>query len=336
MRLVPLLPQRADAALTTRELARRFYGLSSPEEAGSHQIRKIQRSLEELSVAAEEGQAPVAKVEGSNPPAYYLRNEHLVQWYMTEQVALNLLLARQTLKAAVGDEVLGAGSLEQAAGQLVRESRETQRLWSRIRMARSGIGRQPPAIAPQVMKVLLEAVRTDRQVRRQYTNARGVFSTRDVTIHGLVLKDDSVYVLVSEGLSDPLQHLPAHRIVHAELLHKPAQHRPGFDLDDYIEQDFQLSHVINREKPSGPIELQLRVRNSHLYHFRERPLTRAQVVAEDPERPGWHRVSAHLPDTFMLKHFLQSMGSGVEVLAPAALRQEIAREARETASWYAA
>lgn len=257
---------------------------------------------------------------------------------MTEQVALNLLLARQTLKTAVGDEVLAAGALEQAAVHLVNESHETRRLWSKVRIARSGIGRQAPKIDPLVMKVLLQAVMQERQVRCEYVSSKGRRSVKDITIQGLVLKDDSVYVLASDGLSGPFQHLPAHRIQAAEVLHKPAHLRAGFDLDKYIEDDFQLSHVMNRDHGVNLIELQLRIRPDYEYHFRERPLRpwAEQTMVPDPERDGWLRVTVSLPLTYMLKAFLQSMGPGVEVLSPPDLRAEMAKEAREAAALYGA
>lgn len=338
MRLLPLLPLRASSALSAKELTQRFYGLSSDDTPDGNQLRKIQNDLKELSDPDTHNRPPVLKVDGVYPPIYYLHDMSLVEWFMTEQVALNLLLARQTLKTAVGDEVLAAGALEQAASQLVNESHETRRLWSKVRIARSGIGRQAPKIEPQVTKVLLQAVMQERQVRCEYVSAKGHRSVKDITIHGLVLKDDSVYVLAGDGLSDPFQHLPAHRIKAAEVLHKPAQQRAGFDLEKYIEDDFQLSHVMNRDQGVNLIELQLRIRPDYEYHFRERPLCPGAepVKGPDPKTDNWLRVTVSLPLTHMLKAFLQSMGPGVEVLSPPDLRAEMAKEARETAALYAA
>jgi predicted DNA-binding transcriptional regulator YafY len=334
MRLAPLLPLKPSAALTVKELAQRFYGLDTGDTPSENQRRKIQRDIEELSDVQAQEDPPVRRVEGVYPPAYYLHNASMVEWFMTEQVALNLLLARQALKAAVGDEVFGAGSLEQAAGALVQESQEAHRLWSKVRTVRSGIGRQRPEIKPAVMKALLQAVTHDRQIRLEYLSSKGNRSVQDITVLGLVLKDDSVYVLAIQGLSDLPRHLPAHRIVQAEVLHKPSLVREGFNLDEYIERDYQLSHVINRESAPLPIHLQLRVRADYEYHFRERPMTTDQVFVADPDKEGWFRASATLPESFMLKQFLQSMGPGVEVLAPPELRKEISREALQAAALY--
>lgn len=332
MRLLPLLPLSKSSALTTRALTQKFFGLSPDQTPKSPQTRKIQRVLEELSDEEAFDSPPVGKVQDAYPPAYFLQNGNLVEWFMTEQVALNLLLAREAIKVAIGDDLLGTGFLEEAADHLVNETPETLRIWRKVRIARSGIGRQPPKIDPNVLRTLLQAVMSDRQVRREYLSSTGVRSTKDITILGLVMKDDTLYVLATEGLNDPPKHLPAHRILQAEVLHKPAQHREGFDLDAYIEEDYQLSHALQKE--NSLIELHLRVRSDYLHHFKERPLTKEQVLIPDATREGWTHLTALIPHTYMLKQFLQSMGPGVEVLAPENIRMEIVQEAREVMALY--
>lgn len=336
MSLLPLLPIKADSALSARELAQRFYGLTSNEAPTASQKRKIERDLSELSNPRWHNSPPVLKVADVYPSVYHLNDVGMVGWFMSQEMAVNLLLARPTLRVAVGDGPFGTVALEQAAEQRVNEAQTTQRLWRKVRIARSGIGRQPPKIDQKVMQVLLEAVMKNRQMRREYVSAQGHRSVKDVSIQGLVLKDDSVYVLETEGLSDLPRHLPAHRIQSAELLHKPTQEQVGFDLEAYIDADYQLSHVMNRKDGPALIELRLRIRADYEYHFRERPLTveSAETMYKDPDKEGWYRLDATLPHTFMLKQFLQSMGPGVEVLEPTVLRETLKKEALELTALY--
>jgi predicted DNA-binding transcriptional regulator YafY len=334
MHLLSLLPQHESLALTTRELTQKFFERAKDDPLLPKRIRMIQRYLEVLSNDTDHARAPIVKVSGSHPAAYYLCRENFADCFMTDRMALNLLLAKEALKIVASSDVIGTESYDHTAAQLVNASPGTKRIWSKVRMARSGIGRQPPKVDPQVMTALLQAVRQDRQLHREYVSSTGVRTFKDITVQGLVMKDDTLYVLATHGLSDPPQHLAAHRILKAEVLHMPTHHRNGFDLEAYIEQDYQLSHVTNRGKDVALIELKISIRADYLYHFIERPLTLAQIRAPDFRREGWSHLTAMIPETYMLKQFLQSMGPGIEVMAPAGLRQQMTDDARQSAALY--
>ena len=171
-----------------------------------------------------------------------------------------------------------------------------------------------------------------RQVRLCYRAAGNRPYVPDVTIQGLVMKDDTLYLLATTGLSDTPRHMAVHRISAAEILPQPAQVQPGFDLDQYIEKQYQLSHLIHPHNP--PIQLQLRVHANMVYHFEERRLTPDQTIEPDSEKPDWYRVTAHIPELHALVAFLQSMGAGIEVLGPENVRQQMATQAKQVADFY--
>lgn len=335
IQLLPLLPVKEDAALSTLEITLKFYGLSRDARPSGAQTRAMQRYLGYLSDHVKNPWAPLKKIDkkiGESSPCYFLRNEKLLQWFMSDGMALNFLLTRDALRLVSGGTWEDMPVLEGQAARRLRQSSDSQRLWTRLRMARSGMGRLSPEIKPAVLSELLSAVKTDRQVRLVYqSNHLSRLGTHVVTIQGLVMKDDTLYVLATQGLADPPRHFAAHRITSVEVLHKPADARPGFDLDAYIDQQYHLSHLIDG---GTLLDLQLRVHSTYLAHFRERPLTASQTISPDPERPGWSRVQAMVPNNYMLQSYLQSMGAGLEVLAPAQLRQEIAKQARAAAALY--
>lgn len=331
IQLLPLLPITKKAALSVSEMARRFHRLPHEARPTGAQVRAMQRHLSDLSNLELYPWAPLEKIDTSHPPRYYLRNDKLLHWFMNDEMALNFLLTREALRVASGVTLGNLPALNDHATRLLEQSHEGQRLLSRLRMARSGIGRLPPRLDTDVLGSLLTAVRQDRQVRLEYKSAQGRVSTKDITIQGLVMKDDTLYVLSTNGLNDPPLHLVAHRILRAEVLNYPAQRRLDFDLDEYIEEHYQLSHLIDGH---SMLDLELRVHDDALYHFHERRLSQDQTVAPDATRPGWHRLKASIPKTFMLNQFLHSMGPAIEILAPLDLREVIAQEARAAAALY--
>lgn len=335
VRLLQLLPKNSAEAVTVKDLGHQFFQVNHLDELSASQYQKIYRWLEALSTADGHAGAVVDAVVRGKAKHYFLNDSQILGWVMTEQTALGVLLARQALNALSGEtEVFSNTTLDQAAGHKVGQADRSTRLWNRLRMARHGIGRLPPRIEPGVMKALVEGVANDRQIRCRYINSQGVSKEADVTIHGLVFKDDTIYALAGHSLSGPLHHMAVHRIQSAMVLHKQAVHQPGFNLDQYIERDYQLSHVLNRDQVSQPVELVLRARPDYVYHFTERPLTVDMQMVPDTERSGWMRLTARLPDNHVLTAFIQSMGPGIEVLAPLDLRARIASEALETAGLY--
>lgn len=334
MQLLPLLPVHESTAQTVRKIAQRFFRLEVHQDPEPNQIRMLQKYLNELSDPAQTPNAPLERIADPYPPRFYLKNERLVKWFMTEEIALNLLLARSALNTAIGDDgSFAVDTLQESASALVQKSDATRRLWQRVRVARDGIGRLAPTVDNQVIRALLQAVMQDRQVRFSYTNAAGHPSQPTVSIQGIVMKDGTLYVLGTKEFTDSPRHYAAHRIQDAEvLLSKPILARKGFDLDTYIEGEYQLSHVLNKSEPL--LELQLRVRKDYLYHFIERPMTKEQTIEADTAKPGWSFVSARIPRTYILVEFLQSMGAGLEVLAPADIRAEMAEALQSAASYY--
>lgn len=331
IRLLPLLPLDAEGALSAKAIGQKFYGQGADAALQSAQTRAIQRYLLELSEQMDADIAPVQKVHG-NPPRYFLRQGKLVEWFMSDQIALNLLLARQALSAVNSGNLLGELELKKAADHLVQHTPEAQRIWHRLRLARSGIGRLPPPLDSTILRTLLQAVMQERQVRLVYQAGGTRPYDPDVTIQGLVMKDDTLYLLATTGLSDTPRHMAVHRISAAEILPQPAQVQPGFDLDQYIEKQYQFSHLIHPHDP--PIQLQLRVHKDWVLHFEERRLTPDQTIQPDPERSDWYRVTAHIPELHTLVAFLQSMGAGLEVLGPENVRQQMATQAKQVADFY--
>ena len=267
---------------------------------------------------------------------YYVDPSDLTRYFMTEQMALNLMLAGQVL----GPSMSGAGQLnphgmvDVARQRMHKLAIEMQRIHECLRVVPDGIGRLPAKIDPTVMSNAIEAISKGRQVKIRYLERYTNQFTRTITPLGLVSKDGTVYLLGVEGLIDYPAEYSLHRIQQLDLDLTPAVVRNDFDLDKYISDTHQLSH--RPDALPGPIEvvaLELRVAPETVYHFKDRPLSADQKI-EPAAAPNWSRVTANIPYTRLLVPFMLSMGHWIEVIAPEHIRKETADRARQMASHY--
>lgn len=340
-RLLEILSVPKEQSLSNEELCRKFYGLTEtayglakPPEG---ELRNIQRYTLALSKATEEGPALIEKVvtnQKRGAHKFYHKPSHITHWLMTEEAALNILLTKQILGRAFGSVTqIGMEETGQIADKVAGASKETLRIRERLRVVPDGIGRMPADIKPEVLQPIVNAVAQNKQLSFSYRSSKGMSSERTVSPQGLVAKDGTIYLLATEGLSDiPRFPYPLQRISRAEVSHKPCQERPDFNLDRYIQDSHQLSHVLDGKTLS--VELKLRVLPDALYHFKERPLSAEQDIGKASPTDGSCIVTANIPSTVLLVPFLLSMGGWIEVLGPPEVRKEVAKRGREIAAHY--
>lgn len=327
-RLLQFLPTRAECALTTRQIREEW------ARAGTEpiELRTVQRYMSELSADGADGPALVDVVEDRAERRYFLRLSQVSQWFMTEEAALSLLWSRQALArsfAAIYTEQMVCD--EDLAHRVTAGDGRTRRLRERLRLVPDGIGRLPARVGRDVLVSVVDAIGAGQLVSFDYVSAGGKASTKTRSPQGLVAKDGSLYLLATEGLSDPPITFALHRMARASVLPRPMTHRADFDLDRYIEDTHQLSHRLQADAP--PLQLKLRVSPEDVFHFKERPLAASQQISLPDVKDGWCVVTAEVPDTVQLLPFLVSF-CGVEVLAPPDLRQRVGRWLHEAAARY--
>lgn len=330
VRMLRLLNTRPENALTTVEIERRWRDLGGTEVA----LRSIQRYMSELSQDSADGPALVAVVERGRERAYYLKTSQVANWFMTEEAALDLQLSRDVFGRAFGSRGPSHGDkLADMAERVVAASPQTQRIRDRLRIAPDGIGRLPARIEPAVLRAAIDAIGKNRKLKFTYANAAGKVTNQLVSPLGLVAKDGTIYLVAVKGLSDVPRHFALHRISDADTHFQPAQPRPEFDLQQYIHDSHQFSHVLDAKEP--PVELKLRVAPETIYHFEERRLSADQNIAPPKGGEPWYVVTATVPRTILLVPFLVGMGPWIEVLAPAEVRAATAEWTGRTWSHYA-
>ena len=341
-RLLQILSVPKEQALSNEELCRKFIGQpgsnwdTKNRDLPAKDLRNIQRYTKALSEKTSDGPALIEKVK---KPGGLLRFYHIASpvthWLMTDETALNLLLARQILGSTFDAiEGMSIKEISVIADKVADASPQIKRIRQRIRVVPDWIGREAAYIPSEILKETFDAVANDRQLKFRYKHSTGEVITKTVSVQGLVAKDGSLYLLGTDGFNDiPDRGLPLHRFEFAGCTDLPVDPRPDFDLDGYIEGSHKLSHKFDIHQP--PIELKLRVAPDAIYHFRERKLSKKQDVPDEPEADGWFRVVITLPDIILLVPFLLSMGGWIEVLEPPKVRAEMAKRARHIAGHYA-
>lgn len=319
VRMLRVLNTRPESALTTLEIERRWRDLGGTAVT----LRSIQRYMVDLSQDSSEGPALVAIVQRGGSSAYYLRTSQVANWFMTEEAALDLQLSREVFGRAFGSRGRSNGDkLADMAERVVAASPETQRIRERLRIVPDGIGRLPARIEPEVLRAALDAIGKNRKLRFSYSSASGHASSQLVSPLGLVAKDGTIYLVAIKGLTDTPRHFALQRMSETDVHFQQAQPRSEFDLQQYILDSHQFSHVLDAKAP--PVQLKLRVAPDAVYHFMERPLSGDQKNAPPKGSEPWHIVTATVPKTILLLPFLISMGPWIELVEPVGLRAEMA------------
>jgi len=298
-------------------------------------LRTAQRYLSALSSDGKDGRAVLEVDTECKEWRYYLRLSEVAGWLITEEVALIQALSLQVVKDTFSGTVIeGLERHLDAALHLIEGSGERKRLRDRIRIVPDGIGRLPARVDHKVLGGIMDALGSSQLLRVKYAAvAKKRESSRDINPLGLVAKDGTLYLLGVEGLTDPPVHYAAHRLISVQVLPKRAAPREDFDLDRYIYDSHQLSHVLHSEMIRHQVILRVHTRS--LFHFKERPLSEQQSIVESAEHAPWAIVTVSIPNTVLLKPFLASFGPDLEVLEPTLLRTQMAIWCSESAKLYA-
>jgi len=184
-----------------------------------------------------------------------------------------------------------------------------------------GLPLQPPEIIPEVLEAVHLALLQQRCLKVQY-RSRGAQEARELELHplGLVYRDAVAYLLATAWDFEDVRQYVLHRLVKATLTEQPSRVPDGFDVRTYVERDRALEFPLGR----AVLPLVAAVEEFLATKMAETPLARDQLLSPLPD--GRYRLSATVHDTVQLRIWLQSQGGYIEVLEPAALREEIAAE----------
>lgn len=313
------------ASNTLRILAGRAHGLTIRElhEAWGDDTpttRSLERYMSELT-AGSDGFPPLVDTDDQRPQRFSLNRQSVAAWFMTDEAALSLLISSEYLQTYLGGlDTFGIDATKALAERVLEGAgRRTRRIHDYMRLVPDGLGRLPASVSPEVVSIVLSAIAANQRLQLHYTNAKGKSSKHELSAHGLVMKDGTIYLLASRDNKDEITTFALHRASAPQLCTTQARQVVGFQLDQHIQATHQLSHQLGEEL----LDLRLRVQPGAMFHFLERPLCKDQLIIEPSPAQEYHEVQARIPKTILLVPFLLSLREGVEVLAPDSLRREM-------------
>jgi predicted DNA-binding transcriptional regulator YafY len=243
--------------------------------------------------------------------------------------ALALWLVFDHLTRLLPPETVDLLRRQQASlDQALARSRAPLATWrDRVRVVSTAPTRLAAAIAPEVVRVVYDALLAGKRVEVDYRK-RGAKTARTHELHplGVVVKGATVMLVCRfEGKDGPAT-VQLHRITRARALPTAAVPPAGFDLDAFLAAG-GASFVLGE-----PVDLELRVAAGAAPSFEEAPLSDGQTLTDDGD--GWWRLRARTTDTVDLRGLLASYGDALEVVSPAALRAYFQEQAENLIRLY--
>ena len=244
--------------------------------------------------------------------------------------ALSLNIIEETLKPLLPKSVLEALSprLKQAQAKLdtLQPTNRTARWARKVRTVTPALPLLPPKVDAAALEELQEALLADEQVRVRYRSA-GEAKPGELVLHPLALvqRGPVTYLVATAFTYNDIRLYAVHRFTKAERTGEPSSAPPGFSLDAYLASGaLQFS-------AKGSIPLKAEVSPDLAGILAETPLAADQNITTDD---GRFVVTATVPQSQQLRHWLLSQGAAVEVLEPVALRNELGAQITAMAARY--
>lgn len=317
LKILPSRPPGKTAREITEHLAAKGYDVTK---------RTVERDLQALS-----GTFPLACNDRSPPFGWYFTpGSHLDVPGFTISEALTLKLVEQYLTPLLPATMLATlhSHFEQAARKLNAMTDNPAARWTeKIRSVPPAQPFVSPVIEHDVLETLQEALLTERQVEVGYRKLRAE-ELATYTLHplGLIQRGPLMYLVATAfTYSDPRLYA-VHRIRAVTLLKDKVARPAGFDLEAFVQGgggNFGAGETV---------ALVLRVNEDLAATLEEAPLAAGMTITRDDDGLT---VAATLPDTWQLRWWLLSQAGRAEVVAPAALREEIAGLHRAALANYA-
>ncbi len=284
-------------------------------------VRTVQRDLQELSEIFD------IEVNDKNPRDYGWRwrkgaNLNIPGMSVPEALAMCLVEThmKQLLPAAMLDGLQGVFNLAQAKLDKVEViNRNHTKDWlNKVRVIAPSQPMLPPSVNQEVQADIYQALLESKQIKASYQPI-GNSQPKEYIMHplGLIMRGAVTYLVASVWGYAEVQLYAMHRFRKVEILNEAVRVPEGFNLDESIASG--LAEFANQGKP---IQLELRCTAWVSAYLAETPLSVDQKI--EPDADGWMHLTATVNDTWQLQWWLMGQGAGVEVVAPAELRQSIA------------
>ena len=176
------------------------------------------------------------------------------------------------------------------------------------------------------VRTLNDSVLDRRRLEMRYrTGSTGAESTRKLDPYRVWYRSGGLYVVGYDHRSGEIRTFAVDRILEIEPTDERFEPPEDFDFDRYVGSSFGVvaepaAHVRIRFAPSWATYVR-----EHSWH----PSQKLEPLAE-----GGLELIMEVGGAAELRGWVLSFGSGAEVLEPQELREEVARELRDTAALY--
>lgn len=290
--------------------------------------RTIERDLEKLSTVW-----PIGSDQRSRPYGWYWACDGEVMDVpgMDLSTALAFRLANEYLAPLLPPAALQhlKPHFDRAAQVLEQGSAARLRSWpKKVRVIGHGPALLPPETAPGMHETVLQALLENKRIEARYTpRDSGEEKAYVINPLGAVFRQSVVYMVGTAREYDDILQFALHRFTEARVLDQKARRPRGFDLDEYIRQG-----AFGYPASNGRIRLKALFNARTAHHLYETPLSGDQTLARKDD--GRVELTASVLDTEDLRWWLLGFGDGVEVKAPAKLREEFASTVKAMAGLY--
>lgn len=309
LRMIPRHPLK----VTARELHARLQS-----EQFDVTKRTVERDLLALSelfpLVSDERDKPYGWSWSKDAPTFSLPG-------LSHNEALTLVMVEQHLNTLLPTSTLDQLATYFKAARLhlsgIPQAQRTRSWLNKVRTVTPTQPLLPPVINPAVQKIVHEALLADRQLDIKYLKL-GQSEAIEYRIHPLAIIQRGLIVYVYCRFFDyeDGRLIALHRIQAATVREEKTNIPAHFSIDEIIGSGalgfgegtlIKLEALFSREVGE---------------HMQETPLSAGQVVI--PQEDGRLRITATVTDTPQLLWWLLSLGEGVEVVKPKALRKSIA------------
>ncbi len=287
--------------------------------------RTVERDLIELSALF-----GYTSNEKSTPYGWYYPKTNtcpLAGLELSEAISLNV--AESLLRKMLPSTMLTAleSRFAQAKNMLsALEGNRHIRLAEKVRYIEPTLNTPPPSVPLDILDSVQTALLEEKQIAISYNSFQGG-ETKSLTLHpvSLIQRGKTAYLLATAFDYTDLRLYPLHRFYTANVLDAPARLPKDFSVDDYI-----ASGGMNFE-PGKTITLKATLSNELAILLEESPLTTDQTINH---RNGHYELTTKITDSWQLRFWILSQGSGIIIQSPKSLREKIKSELQATLNAY--
>lgn len=316
LQLLPPKPPGIETKVLQEQLNALGYGVVK---------RTVERDLNELSI-----RFPIKCNNKGKPYGWYWNpsvSANLPAITMAEAVSLRLV--EDLLKPLLPKAILSGlqAHFNQAQTKLTSQQQDNAMAhWqNKVRHVPPTLPLLPPDIDSEVLDKVQQALLDDQQIEVDYETAHAGKSSRQ-TLHPLALvqRGPITYLVATAFKYQDVRIYALHRMHNAAANDQPVKRPADFNLDAYIASGaFQFGE--------GTLRLKAWISADLADYLRETRLSEDQTLEAEDDA---YQLTATVSDSWQLRWWIRSQGTGIVVLEPVGLRKEVLEGLREASKKY--